>query len=152
MPTERNIQPPVNHPEELEVTEEVQPEPLASQQTKVSQIPDSVGNPVVDEGTSVTVLADESADNEWHVLLSKITLGGMAKQLAEHCLLKQFTGDKMVLLLEASGVTLKTRLAEETLQEALTQYFERPLTVEYEVVTDIAETPAQRRFRHDEEL
>ncbi len=26
------------------------------------------------------------------------------------------------------------------------------MTVEYEVVTDIAETPAQRRFRHDEEL
>lgn len=152
MPIERNIQPPVNHPEQLEVTEEVQPESLASQQTKVSQIPDSVESPVVDEGTSVTVPADESVDNEWHVLLNKITLGGMAKQLAEHCLLKQFTGEKMVLLLEASGVTLKTRLAEETLQEALSQYFERPLTVEYEVVTDIAETPAQRRFRHDEEL
>ncbi len=86
MPIERNIQPPVNHPEQLEVTEEVQPESLASQQTKVSQIPDSVESPVVDEGTSVTVPADESVDNEWHVLLNKITLGGMAKQLAERIL------------------------------------------------------------------
>lgn len=76
----------------------------------------------------------------------------MAKQLAEHCLLRQLTDDKMILLLETSGVTLKTRLTEEALQEALSEHFGHLLAVEYEVVADIAETPAQRRVRHGEEL
>lgn len=76
----------------------------------------------------------------------------MAKQLAEHCLLRQLTDGQIILLLELSGVTLKTRLTEEALQEALSEHLERPVTIEYDVTEDIAETPAQRRIRHGQEL
>ncbi|CAA6819195.1 MAG: Unknown protein [uncultured Thiotrichaceae bacterium] len=110
--------------------------------------------PVVEEAVPAVELEEEGSDddNEWHKLLATLKLGGMAKQLAEHCLLRQLTDDKMFLLLEMSGVTLKTRLTEEALQEALSDHLGRPLTVEYEVVADIAETPAQRRVRQGEEL
>lgn len=110
--------------------------------------------PVVEEVVPVVAREEEGSDddNEWHKLLTTLKLGGMAKQLAEHCLLKQLTDETMVLLLETSGVTLKTRLTEEALQEALTEHFGHPLAIEYEVAADIAETPAQRRVRHGKEL
>lgn len=88
------------------------------------------------------------------MILPELQLGGMAQQLAEHCLLKVLAADKLVLLLESSGVTLKTRLTEEALQAAVNNYLGRSVTVEYAVVeaTTEIETPAQRRVRHGEEL
>lgn len=93
----------------------------------------------------------QEADNEWHKLLSELQLTGMALQLAEHCLIRQCTDTKLVLLLEASGGTLKTRSTEASLQSAVDQYFGHAMTLEFEVLEMIAETPAQRRVRHREE-
>lgn len=93
----------------------------------------------------------QEADNEWHELLPELQLSGMAQQLAEHCLIKQCTDTKLVLLLETSGGTLKTRSTEASLQSAVDQYFGYAMTLEFEMVHTIAETPAQRRIRHREE-
>lgn len=76
----------------------------------------------------------------------------MALQLAEHCLVKQLTDDTLVLSLEAGGETLKTRLAEETLRDALAAYFDHPVALTFDTVETIAETPAQRRIRYQGEL
>lgn len=111
-----------------------------------------MNNDVVEEPAPSVTPKTVEADNEWYVMLPKLNLGGMAQQLAEHCLLKELTVDKLVLLLESSGVTLKTRLTEEALQEALNKYLGRSVTVEYEAVEAIAETPTQRRVRHGQEL
>jgi DNA polymerase-3 subunit gamma/tau len=91
-------------------------------------------------------------DNEWHELLPKLKLSGMALQLAEHCLVKQLSDDKLILLLESSGGTLRTRLTEASLQDALDDYFGHAVVVEFDVVETVAETPAQRRIRYREEL
>nr|CAA6825368.1 MAG: Unknown protein [uncultured Thiotrichaceae bacterium] len=117
---------------------------------KVEPVEISVVDPTVDTLPAVPDVPID--DNEWHELLTKLKLGGMAKQLAEHCLVKQLTDDRLVLLLESSGVTLKTGLTEEALQEALHEHFGRSVAVEFDTVDVIAETPAQRRIRHGKEL
>ncbi|MEZ5536121.1 MAG: DNA polymerase III subunit gamma/tau C-terminal domain-containing protein [Thiolinea sp.] len=106
--------------------------------------------PAGDTRDSTDAVHDD--DNEWHELLPKLKLSGMALQLAEHCLVKQISADKLVLWLETSGSTLKTRMTEAALQDALDSYFGHSMALEFESVENIAETPAQRRIRYREEL
>jgi len=158
MPVEREIQPAVGQLEPPTVTESQSSEFLANNEVECEEVPAIAEEVLVAEPESAAVVTPPAVaskptdDNEWHELLPQLKLGGMAKQLAEHCLLKQLTDDKLILLLESSGVTLRTGLTEEALQAALHEHLGRSIMVEFDAVDVIAETPAQRRVRHGKEL
>ena len=128
---------------------------------KPSELPDSPGRPehqpVPDQDDNEADEVGERSvepenDNQWHELLPELGLGGMAKQLAEHCLLKQQADDKVILALDNSGVTLQTSRTEQALVEALSQHFDQDIRLEFEVSETIGETPEKRRIRLDKEL
>lgn len=96
----------------------------------------------------VTELAVSS---DWHELFPRLTLGGMAQQLAEHCLLKSIAGNSVYLLLDSGASNLQTSRTEEQLVEALSAALGQPVRVVLELVPDLADTPEKRRLRVSKE-
>jgi len=108
-------------------------------------------------GTTVPEIASAFAAGEWHVILRALGLGGMMRELAQHC---EWTGF-------ADGV-LNLRLSEthrhllgmnpgllDRLQDALAAQYGGPLRLRIETGAIAGETPAQRdqaekRARHVE--
>ena len=83
---------------------------------------------------------------DWHALLADLGLGGMVRELAQHC---ELTGTANGTLRLRLGHTHRHLLAinrsgPEKLQEALAAHFGRPLRVHVEVGEIATETPAQR--------
>jgi DNA polymerase-3 subunit gamma/tau len=93
------------------------------------------------------VAAAESIKNDWHELLPRLNLGGMAQQLAEHCLLKAINGQQVQLLLDSSASNLQTSRTEEQLIAALSAVLERDVRVSLEAVLDLSDTPEKRRLQ-----
>ncbi len=88
-----------------------------------------------------------SRDNQWHDILPKLGLGGMALQLAEHCVLKSMDALNVVLSLDSEGINLQTRNTEEQLTHALREYLGGSPQVVLEAGHSQVETPGQRRVR-----
>ena len=91
-------------------------------------------------------------DNEWHAVLPKLNLGGMALQLAEHCLLESLNAEQVVLLLDHEGSNLRTSRTEEQLLEALTRHLGTKPRLSLKLAEMPGETPGQRRIRVGQEI
>ena len=126
-------------------------------------VPKVVPKPVIPESKPVPVIVPSKVpsepsppprakNNDWHSILPQLGLSGMALPLAQHCLLGKVTDTQITLLLDSSGDTLRSALAEQQLQTALMQYFGRELTLHFAVQTLTAETPEQRTVREKREL
>lgn len=90
-------------------------------------------------------------DNEWHHILPQLALSGMAKQVANDCLLASEQDQQVILAIDESAEGLKTQAIEQSIQEALTQYYSHPVAVKYQTAAADAETPAKRKKRLDEQ-
>jgi DNA polymerase-3 subunit gamma/tau len=93
--------------------------------------------PKVAEKTPTVIVAppvklDESK-LDWNALLGQLNLSGMAQQLAKHCVLQSFADNQLVLNLAAPQKTTNTKMAFDTLQAALGNYFQRPIKLRVEV-------------------
>ncbi|MFM2318915.1 MAG: polymerase subunit gamma/tau [Pseudomonadota bacterium] len=107
----------------------------------------------VEASASITKVASttELDSNEWYELLPRLHLGGMAQQLAEHCLLKAIDGNLVHLLMDSSASNLQTSRTEEQLAAALTKVLGRELRVSLEPSSELADTPEKRRLRISQE-
>ncbi len=90
--------------------------------------------------------------NEWHIILPQLKLGGIALQLAEHCLLSTLEETTVQLALDPEWVNLQTRYTEEQLTEALCHFLGREVRVILTPAKLEAETPGQYRLRLSKEL
>ena len=84
---------------------------------------------------------------DWHDILPKLNLTGMALPLAQHCLLESVSDEKVTLLLDESGSSLQSSTAEAQLAQALVNYYGRELKLHFELATLSAETPEKRTVR-----
>jgi DNA polymerase-3 subunit gamma/tau len=109
---------------------------------------DNQDPPIVNKPVVTTA---ESVRNDWHELLPRLNLGGMAQQLAEHCLLKAIDGQQVHLLLDSSASNLQTSRTEEQLVAALSAVLERDVRVSLEAVLDLSDTPEKRRLQFTKE-
>ena len=93
-------------------------------------------------------------EEDWHAILSALNIGGMARELGQHCELGRVDTAKIVLNLSPMHRHLLIKPAQDKLQQAISEYFGRPLKLSIELQETEGETPAataqrQRQERHE---
>jgi DNA polymerase III subunit gamma/tau len=95
--------------------------------------------------TALTCTAD------WHALVDRLGVGGIASQLAHHCGFIGLGEGRLTLNLDPTAEQLRSPGTEERLRAALESVLGGPLRLEIQVVRPNDETPAQRRTREQDE-
>ncbi|BAO29910.1 DNA polymerase III subunit gamma/tau [Sulfuritalea hydrogenivorans] len=85
-----------------------------------------------------------TADEDWHALLARLPLTGMAKQLAQHCELSERSETAIRLRLAPLHKHLLGKPQQDKLQAELQLAYGRPLRLEIDVAEPASETPAER--------
>ena len=89
-------------------------------------------------------VAAVALDDDWHALLARLPLSGMAKQLAQHCELSERTESAIRLRLSPVHKHLLGKPQQDKLQAELQASAGRPLRLEIDVAEPASETPAAR--------
>jgi DNA polymerase-3 subunit gamma/tau len=106
--------------------------------------------PIVIEAPAIT---EECPD--WHVLLAALELGGMPRELGQHCELRSLDSGRVVLCLSPTHRSLQIKAAQDKLQQALSKHFGRSMQLTIELDEVSGETPAavaqkQRKERQEQ--
>jgi len=86
--------------------------------------------------------------DDWAHLVAKMNLQGAVSQLAAHCSLLGKDGNRVRLLLEASGGPFRTSAQEEKLAQALSAHFGANIKLDIETNSGaqvLLDTPARRQ-------
>lgn len=86
-----------------------------------------------------------AAQDHWAQILSALTasgLGGMARELAQHCALRQADAAEMTLVLAPEHRHLLMKPAQDKLQQALDTYYGRTIRLRIDVDAVSGDTPA----------
>jgi DNA polymerase-3 subunit gamma/tau len=85
---------------------------------------------------------------DWIEVAQSLVLGGLVKQLALNCTMKDLSGDNIVLQIASGHANLVNPKAKLRLQQALGEYYNIDARLEIEVVEKAnAESPAQTQQR-----
>jgi len=82
-------------------------------------------------------------EEPWSTLISRLELGGAARQLASNCHMVGRQGGVIRLALDARNKHMRTPSQEEKLAQALSRHFNQPIRLEFEIASGGVETPAQ---------
>jgi len=90
----------------------------------------------------------QGVSNDWREVVNALGLGGLVKQLAINCTMKQRDGCSILLHIESGHSNLINPKAKQRLQQALGEYFNIEAQLEIKVVNQLSgdngsETPAQ---------
>jgi DNA polymerase-3 subunit gamma/tau len=91
---------------------------------------------------------------DWHEILATLKVGGMARELAQHCELRELQAGRIILRLAPAHRHLLMKPAQDKLQQLLAERFGGPLQLAIELEATTGETPAasaqrDRRQRQD---
>jgi DNA polymerase-3 subunit gamma/tau len=109
-----------------------EPAPLAAR---------SLPEPLV-EKVVVPVVGAAPTGDDWHDILAALKLGGMARELGQHCELRRIDGAQVVLCLSPTHRHLQMKPAQDKLQQALSEYLGRPVLVSIDLDEVSGTTPA----------
>lgn len=80
---------------------------------------------------------------DWSNLLAQLNVQAMAQQLAKHCVLDSVTDGLVVLRLAQEHKHLQTKMATDNLQNALSDYFAKPMKLTVVLGKIAVATPAK---------
>ncbi len=136
---------------QTEATAKVQTQTHPKAATAVNKIAESEPASVASVKTTDTANTSASGSSEmseWREIVSALGLGGLVKQLAVNCAIKQRDGNKIILQIVSGHSNLINPKAKQRLQQALGEYFDIDAQLSIEVVKKIeAESPAQTTQR-----
>ncbi len=89
---------------------------------------------------------------EWRETLLALKLGGMARELAQHCELSGSEGDLISLRLAPEHRHLQMKPAQDKLQQALSDYLGRAIQLRIELAGVLGVTPAAEAQRSRKKL
>ena len=89
--------------------------------------------------------APPKAASDWQQLLTQLTLTGMTAQLAANCQLQSLTDTEATLLLHPSQAPLLNNNIQQRLQQALSDYLAKPITLSITVGDQTLQTPAVKK-------
>ena len=92
-----------------------------------------------------------SPNSEWAGLIEATGLGGMARELASHCLLRTLTPEACHLILGRPQAHLRTPQVESTIEAALRKHLATPVKLTISVEGEVDDTPAIQQQRAREE-
>ncbi|MCE5180446.1 MAG: DNA polymerase III subunit gamma/tau [Betaproteobacteria bacterium] len=90
-------------------------------------------------------------DGNWHTLVNRLKLGGMAKMLAQHCELKSFDNGLMELCVPQEHRHLADKPYQDKLKAAVIEFFPDPVKLNISVGDVTGATPAQIENREKQE-
>ena len=93
------------------------------------------------------VVAAGSDAERWYAMVDELSLGGVAKMIAEHSMPVSFSDSAIALLLSSEHDTLLNDAQVQNLQRGLSEVAGKNVSVSVEVGEPTAETPAQRKVR-----
>ena len=105
---------------------------------------------VVVEPPVIEVPAARSED--WHTILAALKMGGMARELGQHCEMRGLDGTRIELCLSPAHRHLQMKPAQDKLQQSLSEYFGRSMQVTIRLEEAVGETPAATAQRRRDEL
>jgi DNA polymerase-3 subunit gamma/tau len=88
---------------------------------------------------------------DWHALVGRLGLGGVAAELARNCELDTWDGSRLALTLDPASQRLRVAVAEQRLKEALDNVLGQGVRLEIRVSQPVGETPSQRVAREQAE-
>lgn len=125
------------------------PPPVAPVSGRDSPVSANMSSRAVPEGAGKTVGAERAAftggagsAGDWQDVLDALKVGGMARELGQHCLLRSIEEKRVVLALSQAHRHLQMESVVDKLQEALCQHFGRPLQLVIELEEVPGVTPA----------
>jgi len=95
--------------------------------------------------------ADTAQDASWRETVAALGLGGLVRELANHCALESRDGLSFQLVLDAACARLHNREREEALREALERRLGEGVRLQIRVGTPPGETPARSAERERDE-
>lgn len=87
----------------------------------------------------------------WQSMIDEMSLVGLVKELAGHCILKEYGQDKVHLVLSPEKEHLFNQTQKERLSNALEMRFGKGTKLEISIEESNAETPAKKRVREEKE-
>lgn len=94
------------------------------------------------EDVAVPAVGAVSAGGDWHDILAALKLGGMARELGQHCELRRIDGAHVVLCLSPTHRHLQMKPAQDKLQQALSEYLGRTVLLSIDLDEVSGTTPA----------
>ena len=94
------------------------------------------------EKVVVPVVGAAPTGDDWNDILAALKLGGMARELGQHCELRRIDGAQVVLCLSPTHRHLQMKPAQDKLQQALSEYLGRPVLVSIDLDEVSGTTPA----------
>jgi DNA polymerase-3 subunit gamma/tau len=99
-----------------------------------------------------TQVVQGNENDDWHTVVDNLSgsLGGMATQLAENCLVDGWEGDTLKLVLLPEGVALASDRTVNRLSKALTGYYGKLVKIKWVSTTEERpdkQAPAERKAR-----
>ena len=104
-----------------------------------------------EDGPAVPSSGSLSRPEDWHNLLPRLRLRGIAGELAQHCQLVTHQDGLVVLNMDPEFSQLRVGSAEQRLASALASALGAPIQLEIRVARPTQETPAVRKARNDAE-
>ena len=90
-----------------------------------------------------------TGNDDWHKLIDSMALDGLTKELASHCTLQEYEGNRICLNLHPAQEHLSATNQEEKLQAALRSRLGAEIRLVVSIEGSRDETPAQRKTRKD---
>jgi DNA polymerase-3 subunit gamma/tau len=125
--------------------------PAASRAPAADAPPASTASSAPPAPPPAAMAAPAASDDDWHARVARLNLGGMARQLANHCTLVAAEPGTVTLRLDPASEQLRTQRTEQAVAQALAEEAGRPVRLTIETGTVASETPAARTARLAEE-
>jgi len=109
-----------------------------------STAPSTANAPARPAAKTAGVPASAPVADDWHGVTAGLKLGGMARQLAQHCELAELGAETITLRLPPAHRHLLGKPQQDKLQAELQAYYGRPLKLNVVLAEAEAETPAER--------
>lgn len=104
--------------------------------------PEPLPEPIAAPLPVAPVAAAPLPSDDWHLILAALKLGGMARELGQHCELRSIDGGQVLLCLSPTHRHLQMKPAQDKLQQALSDYLGRQVNVTISLEEVAGDTPA----------
>lgn len=113
--------------------------------------PSSPCEPLGENSAQAALAATPALPDNWHALVERLQLTGMARELAQHCELRELAEGSCLLRLGPAHRHLLMKPAQDKLQQALAELVGRPLALRIELAAIESATPAATAQRERQE-
>ena len=118
----------------------------------IAPAPQAVASPApVPPAPAREAASDAEPALEWSVLIERLGLTAIARQVAMNCVLAEQNGDFFRLALEPSHAQMLTKTIEERIRAALEQHLGKPVQLKIQVGGVTTATPASQQKQHQAE-